>query len=158
MLIHPYISAETVLSNVDDEMVQMHALDIRIEQLYELRGVFLLDGDTRQHRDQVSVGPNENGFFELQPGTMYALDTKHQVTMAKGEAGFIISRSTLTRNGIVAGSALYDAGYSGGVNGYIANHTHYPAYIKYGERVGQFLIMAAETAKMYKGVYNKEIV
>lgn len=154
MIKHPDMSAKTTISNVDEDMVQMHAIDIRLNNLYELRGNFLLDEDKRQHREQILVQANEDGYFVLEPHTAYAFDTPHTVCMASGELAEIKPRSTLTRNGIICGSAIYDAGYNGGVNGYIANMTQYRAYIKVGTRIGQFPIYDAETYKLYEGVYN----
>ena len=154
MIIHPNGQAKTALTNVDKEMEQMHALDVRIDKLYELHGDFALSEEVRVHRQQVEVHPDEVGFFNLKPMTVYAFDTKHEVTMAEGEAGYIIARSTLTRNGMIAGSALYDAGYIGGVNGYIGNMTIGKAKIKKDTRVGQFIVVKADTVKLYDGAYQ----
>lgn len=154
MIIHPKGKAKTTLTNVDEAMEQMHALDIRLDKLYELHGDFALTDDVKVHRQQVEVHPDEGGFFNLKPMTMYAFDTSHEVTMADGEAARIIARSTLTRNGLIAGSALYDAGYVGGVNGYIGNMTIGKAKIKKGTRVGQFIVEEADTIKLYNGDYQ----
>lgn len=154
MIIHPKGQAKTTLTNVDEVMEQMHALDVRIEKLYELHGDFAISEGVKVHRQQVEVHPDEGEFFNLKPNTTYAFDTMHEVTMAKGEAGYIISRSTLTRNGLVAGSALYDAGYVGGVNGFISNNNIGKAKIKKGTRVGQFIVQQADTIKLYDGDYQ----
>lgn len=154
MIIHPNGQAKTTLTKVDKDMEQMHALDVRIDKLYELHGDFALSDEVRVHRQQVDVHPDADGFFNLKPMTMYAFDTIHEVIMAEGEAGFIIPRSTLTRNGLTAGSALYDAGYVGGVNGYIGNISLGKSKIKKGTRVGQFIVVKADTIKLYDGVYQ----
>ena len=154
MIIHPKMGAKTEVSNVDDKMVQMHALDVRIDKLYELHGDFALSEEIKIHRHQVEVHPDEADWFILKPNTVYAFDTLHQVKIAKDEAGHIVPRSTLTRNGLNAGSALYDAGYVGGVNGWIGNFTLGKAKIKRGTRVGQFIIEEAETFKLYDGDYQ----
>ena len=156
MLLHPKMNASTEITNQDDEMVQMHALDIRIDKLYSLKGHFTLNGETsRRHRQTEEVYVDDKGFFELKPNTIYAFDANHKVEMALGEAGWIIGRSTLQRNGIIVQSALYDAGYIGGINGTIFNATNDFAYIKQGSRIGQFLLVEAETYKLYEGVYNE---
>lgn len=156
MLVHSKMSAETQLTNVDDEMVQMHALDIRIDKLYKLIGSFTLSNEGKSHRRQVEVYPNKDGYFELEPESIYAFDTIHKVEMAQGEAGWIIGRSTLQRNGVIVQSALYDAGYKGGVNGTIFNAVPDYAYIEKGARIGQFLLAKADTYKLYEGDYNEK--
>ena len=155
MILHPNGQAKTKLTEVDEAMEQMHCLDVRIAKLYELHGDFALSEDVKVHRSQIEVHPDESGWFNLKPNTTYAFDTKHKVEMAKGEAGWIISRSTLTRNGLLAGSALYDSGYNGGVNGFISNNSLNKARIKVDTRVGQFIIVKADTIKLYEGEYNE---
>lgn len=156
MFLHLKGQAKTTMTNVDEAMEQMHAVDVRIAKLYELHGDFAISEETKVHRHQVEVHPDEGGFFNLKPMTVYSFDTEHEVTMAEGEAGYIIARSTLTRNGLIAGSALYDAGYVGGVNGYVGNMTIGKAKIKVGTRIGQFILAQADTLKLYDGDYQKK--
>lgn len=158
MILHPNGQAKTTLTNVDEQMEQMHCLDVRIDKLYELHGDFALSEEIKVHRQQIEVQPDETGWFNLKPNTTYAFDTTHEVEMAAGEAGYIISRSTLTRNGLLATSALYDAGYKGGVNGQLANNSIYKAKIKKGTRIGQFVVVAADTVKLYDGAYQAKEV
>lgn len=154
MLLHINGQAKTTMTETDEKMEQMHAIDIRIDKLYELHGDFAISEDVKVHRQQIEVHPDAEGWFNLKPNTTYAFDAKHQVKMAQGEAGYIISRSTFTRNGLVVGSALYDAGYEGGTNGYISNNTLGKARIKQGTRVGQFIVVKADTLKLYDGDYQ----
>lgn len=155
MILHPNGKAKTVLTNVDEAMEAQHALDIRIEKLYRLSGMFTIDEDNREHRSVIEQEVNNDGYFELYPGELYTFDSSHKVEMADGEAAFIIGRSTLNRNGVLVNSSLYDAGYNGGVNGTIQNRTKDFAMIKKGTRIGQFIIMKADTVKLYDGVYNE---
>ena len=79
------------------------------------------------------------------------------ITVGEGEAGWVITRSTLNRNGVFITSGLYDSGY----NGVMAGAMHIscgPMFIKRGTRVGQFLLFKSETLKLYDGDYglNKE--
>lgn len=160
MLLHTKMSAKTVISNVDEDMIQMHALDIRIATLYKGSGILMLKDKETIHRSTMEV-PYEvtvDGLrmFCLEPQTAYTFNSLSSIEMAEGEAGYIIARSSLTRNNVVVGSALYDAGYKGGINGYIVNQGFQRAYIEVGARVGQFLILKAETAKLYNGQYQQK--
>lgn len=155
MILHPELGAKTKITNVDDEMVQMHAVDIRMEQLFELQGEFRLEGENRVHRLNVELAEDLDGFFYIEPNSSYSFNSSHKCEMAAGECGYLITRSTLNRNGIIIKSGLYDAGYKGGINGLIINTTPYRAMIKKGERVAQFIIAEAQTNSLYQGVYNE---
>jgi len=156
MFKHIKMSGKTKLTNVDEAMVQMHTVDIRIDRVYALTGEFELHEDSKVHRDKHEIYPDENGTFVLLPGTLYQFDTVHKVEMAQNECGWIIGRSTLQRNGVIVQSALYDAGYKGGVNGTIFNTTPWAAKIAKGARVGQFMLAQADTYKLYEGDYNEQ--
>jgi deoxycytidine triphosphate deaminase len=75
------------------------------------------------------------------------------ITIGPDEAGYIITRSTLNRNGLFITSGLYDSGYSGVMAGAL-HVSGGPASIKKGTRVGQFLLFRAESIKQYDGDYG----
>jgi len=75
------------------------------------------------------------------------------VTIGPDEAGWVITRSTLNRNGVFITSGLYDSGYSGVMAG--AMHVRGgPVRIKKGTRVAQFLLFKAEALTLYNGSYG----
>ena len=75
------------------------------------------------------------------------------VKIPEGYAGWVITRSTLNRNGLFITSGLYDSGYHGVMAG--ALHVEGgPAKIEKGTRVAQFLMFEAETLSMYDGDYG----
>lgn len=153
MLVHSEGSAKSKLTKVDSDMVQMHALDIRVHKIYKvLESTLDLTANPKSHRKLSEVKPMDNGQFFLTAG-MYIFDSFHNVKMEEGEAGWIVPRSTFTRNGILVGSALYDAGYEGGVNGYIHNPVG-NIKMSIGEKIGQFIVAQAETLKLYDGQYQ----
>lgn len=151
MLVHVKGSAKTQVTKVDSEMEQMHTIDLRVAKIYKVSDS-TLDLTNKQHRKVHPVLPNDKGEFFLTPG-VYTFDTFHEVEMAEGEAAWIIGRSTLTRNGIIVSSALYDAGYKGGINGFIHNPIG-SIKLKVADRIGQFIVTQAETIKLYEGTYN----
>ena len=75
------------------------------------------------------------------------------VSVGEGYAGFVITRSTLNRNGLFITSGLYDSGYHGVMAGCLHVRVG-PAKIKKGTRVGQFILFEAETLSMYDGSYG----
>ena len=88
---------------------------------------------------------------------------ENTISVAEGESGFVITRSTLNRNGVFLTSGLYDSGYGIDVNtgetvgGVMAGVMHVnigPALIKKGTRVGQYIMWNAETLSLYNGSYG----
>lgn len=161
MILHPNMSAKTVVSPVDEDMIQMHALDIRVDKIYRISSSFLVPAEGKtlpsdKREVELFTEPNVQGdrdWFFLTPG-VYSFDAFQSVEMAEGEAGWLVPRSSLTRNGVDVRSALYDAGYKGGVNGIIVVHNQSGCQIEKGARIAQFVIVKAETAKLYDGQYQ----
>lgn len=160
MILHPNMSAKTVVSPVDEDMIQMHALDIRIDRLYRITSGFFVpeEGKTSQSNKEEQLPVVETVMpprevFILMPG-VYSFDAVQTVEMAEGEAGWLVPRSSMTRNGVDVRSALYDAGYKGGINGIIVVHNPHGCSIERNARIAQFVIAKAETAKLYDGQYQ----
>lgn len=158
MILHTNMSAKTVVRPVDESMIQMHALDIRIDKVQYISGCAEIpkDGKTVQANKADNtplIGPDGRDYWHLFPG-VYSFDAFQSVSMADGEAGWLVPRSSLTRNGVDVRSALYDAGYQGGVNGIIVVHNPGGIKIERGARIAQFVIVKAETAKLYDGQYQ----
>lgn len=160
MILHANMSAKTEVKPVDEAMVQMHALDVRIDKLYRITSGFFVpeEGKTSQSKKEEIPATLEpvmppREIFNLTPG-VYSFDAVQSVEMAEGEAGWLVPRSSLTRNGVDVRSALYDAGYKGGINGIIVVHNPHGCSIERNARVAQFVIVKAETAKLYDGQYQ----
>jgi deoxycytidine triphosphate deaminase len=117
---------------------------------------FALSEDYKVHRGSEELLPNEVGFWTLEPGT-YEVVMENIIEIGEGEAGWVITRSTLNRNGVFLTSGLYDSGYHGVMAG--AMHvTTGPLTIRKNTRIGQFLLFRAESLHKYDGSYglNKE--
>ena len=78
---------------------------------------------------------------------------ENEVSIEEGYAGFVITRSTLNRNGVFITSGLYDSGYHGVMAGCLQVRVG-PMKIQRGTRVGQFLLFKAETLSLYDGSYG----
>ena len=98
------------------------------------------------------MATEEDGYWRLEVGT-YEIIMEGEITIGPDEAGFVITRSTLNRNGLFITSGLYDSGYSGVMAG--ALHVGVGvARIQRGTRVGQFLLFKAEALNQYDGNYG----
>jgi len=145
--------ASSKLTNVEPVDVQPNAVDLRVGKIFKiLPTTFLITNEEKIHRKTEEVQVDDKGFWFLEVGT-YEIVMENTITVAPDEAGWVITRSTLNRNGLFITSGLYDSGYSGVMAGAL-HVTSGPAMIKQGTRVGQFLLFKADTLKTYDGDYG----
>lgn len=144
---------DKLLTQVQEGDSQPNAVDLRVLDIFKLADEpFRLIGDSKHHRGSQKMEVDEMGCWTLEPG-VYEIIMENQVTVPEGYAGWVITRSTLNRNGLFITSGLYDSGYQGVMAG--ALHVeHGPAVIQRGSRVGQFIMFEAETLSLYDGDYG----
>ena len=142
------------LTGVQHGDSQPNAVDLRVKKIFEInkKSPFIISEEDKTHRGSTEVQPDEEGWFNLERGT-YEIVMENVVSVGEGYAGFVITRSTLNRNGLFITSGLYDSGYHGVMAGCLHVRVG-PAKIKKGTRVGQFLLFEAETLSMYDGSYG----
>jgi deoxycytidine triphosphate deaminase len=146
-------TTQTTLTNIDKECVQQNAVDLRLKSIRHIKPtLFVIDEDNKTHRETEPVELGEDGYWYLEPGT-YEITTDHIITMGNSEAGFVITRSTLNRNGVFITSGNYDSGYNGSMAGCLHVEGG-PMKIKPGTRVGQMLLWKAEALSQYNGDYG----
>ena len=144
---------EDLLTKVQQGDSQPNAVDLRVDKIFKLKDeVFEISESEKKHRGSEEVTPTDDGFFNLAPRT-YEIIMENIVNIPEGYAGWVITRSTLNRNGLFITSGLYDSGYNGVMAGCL-HVEHGPAKIEKGSRVGQFLLFEAETLSMYDGDYG----
>jgi deoxycytidine triphosphate deaminase len=152
-MIHIKGKAKTELSNVQEVDIQPNAIDLRLGKIFKINNNdFIIDEEQKIHRCSEEVTLNEDGYFHLEPGS-YEVIMENIINVAEGEAGFVITRSTLNRNGVFITSGLYDSGY----NGVMAGVMHINCglmKIKPGTRIGQYLCFKAESLHKYDGDYG----
>jgi deoxycytidine triphosphate deaminase len=159
MMIHIQASdTQSSLTNVKPEDVQPNAVDLRLDKVFAIRPVLFTIGEdengkeTKAHRGSLEMYPDKDGYFYLNPGS-YEVVMENIINVGADEAGWVITRSTLNRNGLFITSGLYDSGY----HGVMAGALHVigaAAKIKRGTRVGQFLLFTSQSVKKYDGDYG----
>ena len=77
-----------------------------------------------------------------------------KVVIGDGEAGFLITRSSLKLNGITISSGLYDTGYNSIIGGVLHVPQNTTLVVGKNERLAQFLLFDADALHNYSGVYN----
>lgn len=145
----------STLTAIQEGDVQPNAVDLRIGKVFRINSTeFTIDEKMKNHRGSVEIEPNEYGYWTLEPGH-YEIIMENEVDVAEGEAGFVITRSTLNRNGVFLTSGLYDSGYRGVMAGVM--HVSCGMFtIQRGTRVGQYLSFTAESLHKYDGDYGKD--
>lgn len=146
-------TAASTLTNVDEKDVQPNAVDLKLGKVFEISdSMFEIDEENKKHRGSTEVYPDADGYFVLPPGH-YEVIMENTIEVGDNEAGWVITRSTLNRNGIFLTSGLYDSGY----NGVMAAVLHVNcgiAKIQKGTRIGQYLNFDAEMMSKYDGDYG----
>ena len=107
--------SSSFLSIVRDGQVQPNAVDIKIDKMFAIkhRNTFYIDEEEKLHRGSTEIEPDEDGVFKLEANTSYEFLAEGEISVGPDEAGWVITRSTLNRNGIFLTSGLYDSGYHG---------------------------------------------
>ena len=145
--------SKSSLTAVLIEDIQPNAVDLRLDKVFQiLNNVFEISNEHKKHRGTEEILPDAEGYFTLHPGS-YEIVMENIIHVGEGEAGWVITRSTLNRNGCFITSGLYDSGYHGVMAG-VLHVTVGQARIKKGTRVGQYLSFDAEMLHKYDGDYG----
>jgi len=147
-------NTSSTLTHVNPKDVQPNAVDLRIGKVFEIsKEDFILDNDKKTHRGSVELITDQKGYFNLYPGA-YEVIMENEIEVGEGEAGFVITRSTLNRNGVHLTTGLYDTGYNGVMAGVM--HVSCGLFkLKKGTRIGQYINFDAENIGTYAGDYGK---
>lgn len=141
------------LTAVQEGDSQPNAVDLRVGKVFKIsNNEFEISNDHKKHRGSSEVFPDSEGNFNLSEGH-YEVVMENIIHVGEGEAGWVITRSTLNRNGLFLTSGLYDSGYHGAMAG-VLHVTIGPAKIKKGTRIGQYVSFDAESLSSYDGDYG----
>ena len=142
------------LTNVQQVDIQPNAVDLRLGKIFKLsQSLFKIDEKEKVHRGSYEVQPDGDGYYNLAEGH-YEVIMQNMISVGQDEAGWVITRSTLNRNGIFLTSGLYDTGYDGVMAG-VMHVTVGPMRIQRGTRIGQYISFNAESLHSYDGDYGK---
>jgi len=146
-------NSRSTLTNIYEGDVQPNAVDLRLGKVLLIRpSTFTITEEDKTHRGSVELKLNGDGYYVLQEGH-YEVVMENVIEVGDGEAGWVITRSTLNRNGVFLTSGLYDSGY----HGVMAACMHVscgPMRIKPGTRIGQYISFDSEALSKYEGSYG----
>jgi len=138
----------------DEAQIQPNAIDITADRLFAVNpsNHFSISKTDKLHRNRTEfVNPT---IWSLERG-VYDVMSDCYVEMPEGVAGYLITRSTLNRNGVFVQSGLYDSGYKGPVQFMLYNlfgRTELSPHVC----VAQFVFVESESSGKYSGGYNTE--
>jgi len=145
--------SKSKITGVDDGSVQPNALDLKLDKVFQIQhNIFEISNDHKVHRGSIELVPDADGYFTLYAGS-YEVIMENIIRVGEGEAGWVITRSTLNRNGCFITSGLYDSSYHGTMAA-VLHITFGTARIKKGTRIGQYLSFDAEMLHEYNGSYG----
>lgn len=146
-------NSKSTLTEVAEGDTQPNAVDLRLGKIFKISdSTFEVSNEHKKHRGGTEVQPDADGYYNLEIGS-YEVVMENIIHVGEGEAGWVITRSTLNRNGCFLTSGLYDSGYHGVMAG-VLHVTTGPARIKQGTRIGQYLNFDAESLHLYDGDYG----
>lgn len=147
-------NSKSGLTNVQEGDVQPNAVDLRLGKVFKINDeIFEISNEHKKHRGTAyELQPDAEGYYFLEPGH-YEVVMDNIIRVGGQEAGWVITRSTLNRNGLFITSGLYDSGYHGAMAG-VLHVMVGPAKIKKGTRIGQYLSFDAEALSSYDGDYG----
>lgn len=141
------------MTKVQEGDSQPNAVDLRLGKILRINyKIFKLSEEEKVHRGGEQIWSDENGWYYLLPGH-YEVIMENVINVGQNEAGWVITRSTLNRNGVFLTSGLYDSGYHGAMAA-VMHVTLGPFHVKQGTRIGQYVSFDAESLNMYCGSYG----
>ena len=167
MFISPKIAIEkgwiTGIVN-PDKQIQPNAIDFTADKAFDVAHEdFYISEKHKQMRGGELIEPRPT-FYESDaisswviPGRgMFDFLSDIYVNVPEGVAAQLVIRSTLSRNGLVLTSGLYDSGFKGHIGFLLHNLHEHDATIAQGTRVGQIIFVQSDSGGMYLGDYNHE--
>lgn len=146
--------SRSTLTNVQEGDVQPNAVDLRLGKVFKMsQSTFIIDEKQKVHRGSYEMKADGQGYYNLPEGH-YEVVMENMIVVGDKEAGWVITRSTLNRNGVFLTSGLYDSGYDGVMAG-MMHVTCGPMRIQKGTRIGQYLSFNAEALHSYNGSYGR---
>lgn len=84
----------------------------------------------------------------IMPGSSAVFDTGVHVSLPKGTAGLLVSKSGLNVNHGILSTGLIDAGYTGPIKVKLYNHSNHEYLISYGDKISQLVIINISTPEL----------
>lgn len=145
---------------IDLEMqIQPNGFEMTVSEIYAMEGAGAVDFDNSGRKTPVKhlLAFGADGWIHLLPGA-YSVVLNETVHIPKNIAAIAYHRSSLTRSGVVLGTAVWDAGYSGRSECLLLVHNPAGFDIQKNARIMQLLFfrLGTDTDHLYSGIYQYE--
>jgi dUTP pyrophosphatase len=141
-----------------DEQLQPNGFDLTVRDVatLETAGVIAASNTQRSVSGLAALDFDADGFVDLAPGP-YSITYNEIVHLPNNVMALARPRSSLLRCGVMVGTAVWDAGYSGRSQSLLVVHNPYGFRLQKNARVIQlvFFLLTGET-EGYDGVYQGE--
>ena len=142
-----------------DTQAQPNGFEMTVAEIYELEGAGAVDFDNsgRKTSSKKLLNFDSDGWVHLNPG-IYSVVLNEVVNIPKNIGAVAYHRSSLVRSGVVLGTAVWDAGYSGRSECLIIVQNPAGFDLKKNARIMQLLFfrLGTDADKLYRGIYQNE--
>lgn len=164
------LRAMNIITNVSDECVQMHGIDLELVKVESMHGVGQISKYWKTRlvkysevaKSLILVGnkgadkPIEAAGWQLNPG-VYNVTFKQGCKIPSNQMLLIRQRSSLLRNGGSLHSSVFDAGFETDAIGTVMT-IHHPIEIEEGARIAQIYAHKwNEVENLYTGQFQKDL-
>jgi len=139
--------------------IQPNGFEMTASEIYEIEGAGAVDFDNSGRKTPVKklLPFSENGWAHLNSG-IYSVTLNETVHIPPDVGAIALHRSSLVRSGVILGTAVWDAGYSGRSECLIIVHNPAGFDIQKNARIMQLLFfrLGTDVDRLYSGVYQNE--
>ena len=142
-----------------EKQAQPNGFEMTAAEIYELEGAGAVDFDNSGRKTPLKklLPFGSDGWLHLNPG-IYSVVLNEIVNIPQNIGAVAYHRSSLTRSGVILGTAVWDAGYSGRSECLIIVHNPAGFDVKKNARIMQLLFfrLGTDAENLYSGVYQNE--
>jgi len=150
-----------------EKCVQPDAIDWVVSKIFKITtsdDFIITENNGKRNRQMTECYPEilyHNQFpsiegWWLSAHTAYDIMSDFYVNVPEKAAAILVIRSSLSRNGCVLSSGIFDSSFKGNIGATLHNHLG-PTFIERNMRIAQIAFISAESAKQYQGQYNRDV-
>lgn len=159
--LHELVKNKKLVENLSERELKNPegaGFDLRVGELYEIKGQGFLGTDERETPEMKLAAKYENGKTvkaELQPRTYYAMKTIENVNMPDNLLAIMTPRSTLFRSGVYIFGGQTPPGYKGGLTMGIYNFRDEKFELEMGARIVHIMFFQVKgESNLYRGQWQ----
>ena len=141
-----------------EKQIQPSGFDLSLSEILEYQSAGSIDFSNieRVIAETNPLKTDDNGWYYLQQGS-YVIIYNEVVRIPLDLIAIAQSRSSILRNGVLIGTAVWDPGYQGRSSSLLLVHNPYGIKIKKDARVAQLIFFRTKQVKKgYNGIFQRE--